>query len=185
MGTYYYQGLLDYSQAMKQFEIALKQSPKNSECTFWIACVHRRAGNWEKALESFKKASVLDPRSARIAQNAGQTYDLLREYGEALSYFDIAIMLRPDWNNPYDRKSRIYVKWNMNTQKARTILKEANQIITSTVEQIPLRHEMILLEIYDGNYEEALKYLLLEKSEAFQGITGFIPWYQHFAMLYG
>ncbi len=184
-GVYYYYGLLDYSQALKQFDIALKQSPKNSECLFWKACVHRRAGNWEKAKESFINAFELDPRSSLIAQNTGGTYEFLREYSEALHYYDIANRLRPDWYDPYFTKSRIYIKWKGNTQKARLILKEANQKITSTIEQTRLRQPMILLELYEGNYEEALKYLSAENFEAFQSQYYFIPRNQYFALIYG
>ena len=178
-GLYYYWGLLDYPKALKQFEMVLKQSPKNSECIFWIACVHRRAGNWDKAKEYFIKAFELDPRSSRIAQNTGETYDFLREYSEAIYYYDIAIMLRPDWRVPYNQKSIVYVKWNRNTQKARIILNEANQMIASTVAQRPLLRMMIILELYDGNYEEALK-----KSEALQGQSN-RGQYQLIAQIYG
>ncbi len=185
LGCYYYQGLLDYSQALKQFEIALKQSPKNAECNFWIGCVLRRTGNWGKAKEYFNKAFEIDPRSSRIVLNTGQTYEGLREYAEALHYCEIAIRLKPDWISPYYTKSRIYLKWKGNTQKARAILREADQMITSTEERTSLRETMILLELYGGNYLEALKYLRLEKSIAYQAQHYFKPCYQYYALLYG
>jgi tetratricopeptide (TPR) repeat protein len=176
---------LDYSQALKQYKIAMKQSPKNAECNFWIGCVLRRTGNWEKAKESYNKAFELDPRSSRIAHLVGYNYEMLREYSEALHYYDIAIRLQPDWSEPYSSKSRIYLKWNMDIQKARTILAEADQMITSTDQKTFLRHWMFLLELYDGNYQDALKYLSLEKSEAFKYPKAFIPRYRYFAQLYG
>jgi serine/threonine-protein kinase len=184
LGGYYYVQL-DYSQALMQYDKALKKSPNNSECIFWIAAAHRRAGNWEKAMEGFKKAFELDPRSSRVAVNTGGTYAYLDEYPEAIHYHDIAIMLRPDWVRPYYHKSRYCVKWNGDTREARKIIKKAEQIITSTVEITQLRHMMIRLAIYDGNYEEALKYLTSEKSEVYQDQLYFIPWYQYFAKLYG
>ncbi len=186
LGAYYYWGFLEYSQALKQFEIALNQSPKNSECMFLIACVHRRAGNWEKTIESFKRAFELDPRSARIAQVTGSSYASIREYSEALHYYNFAIMLSPEWPDPYLEKSLIYVNLTGNTQKARIILREANQMINSNNKQIVLG-QMMVLELYDGNYEEALKYLPLITSDAFafQGQNYFRPLYQYYAMLYG
>jgi TolB-like protein/tetratricopeptide (TPR) repeat protein len=185
LGDYYYSGLLDYPEALKQFEIALSQSPKNAETVLYIACVHRRAGNWEKSLESFEKAIELDPQSSLIAFNAGENYELLREYSEAVRYYDIAIMLNPDWYNPYYQKSSLYVKWKQDIQQARAVLKEANQVITSSVDKVLLTYVSILLELYDRNYEEALRYLSLEKSEAFQNQFYFIPRYQYFALIYG
>ena len=55
LGRYNYV-LLDYSQALKQYEKALNKSPKHSECIFSTAAAHRRAGNWDKALKGFQKA---------------------------------------------------------------------------------------------------------------------------------
>jgi len=185
LGIYYYWGLLDYSNALEQFDIALKQSPKNPECPFWIAAVHRRAGNIEKAKESFIKAFELDPRSSRKAQSVAQTHALLREYSEAIHYYDIAASLRPDWIAPYYLRAFIDVNLNRNTTNARILLKEINQLSTSTDEQTSLRNTWIRIELYDGNYEEALRYLFLERSEAFKSQFNFIPRYQYFAMIYG
>ena len=88
----------------------------------------------------------------------------MREYSEALQYYDIAIRLRPDWIALYTGKSHVIVKWEGNTQKARSILNEANQMITSTDDEPRLRRRKIMLDLYDGNYKEALK-----KSETYQG----------------
>jgi TolB-like protein/Tfp pilus assembly protein PilF len=185
LGNYYYSGLLDYSRALKQFELALNQAPNNSECIFYIACVHRRAGNWEKALENFKKAFQFDPGSSMFAYNTGETYDLLRDYPEAIHYYDLALMLRPDWGTSYYYESLAYVNWNKNIQKARDILTEANQIITSPVEQAQLRRAMFSLELYDGKYEKAIMYLSLDKSKGRDDQFNFVPKYQYFATLYG
>ena len=185
LGVYYYHGFRDYSQALKQFEIALNQSPQNPECIYYVACVYRRSGNWEKAKENYKRAFELDPRSSQIANEVGFTYDLLREYSEALRYYDIAIMLRPDYYNPYGMKAQLFIKLDANTEKARIIMRQVNQMSTSTAEQIAIRHEMMFLEILDGNYEEALKYLQLQKLEAFDGIYSFSPLYTSYAVIYG
>ena len=185
LGNYYYSGLLDYSRALKQFELALNQAPNNSECIFWIAAVHRRAGNWEKALENFKKAFQIDPGSSLVAYNTGETYDLLRDYSEAIRYYDLALKFRPEWSISYYYKALAYVNWNKNIQKARDIIKEANQIITSPDEQTQLRYAMFSLALYDGNYEEAIMYLSLQKSEARDDQFNFIPRYQYYATVYG
>jgi TolB-like protein/Tfp pilus assembly protein PilF len=185
LGVYYYYGFLDYSQALDHFQIALKQTPKNSECLYWIACVNRRAGNWEKAIETFEKASELDPRSYKIIFELASTYDLLREYPTGLHYYETTMLLRPDWYLPYYYNAFAHVKRNGDTQKARSVLKEANYMISSAVKETYMNHAIILLELYDGNYEEALKYLTAEKSEAFQDDSRFIPRHLYFAMIYG
>ncbi|MEE9460916.1 MAG: hypothetical protein V3V53_03745, partial [Bacteroidales bacterium] len=41
------------------------------------------------------------------------------------------------------------------------------------------------LGLYDGNYEEALRYLSFEKSENIQNQLFFLQQYQYFALIYG
>ena len=183
LGLYYYWGYLKYSKALEQFEIVLEHQPNNSECHASIAYVHRRAGNWEKAKVSIKKALELDPGSLLITYATGETFYLLREYAEAEYYFNQVIMLSPDLFDPYWYKIHIYLNSKGNTNKARLILEEASQMISSTKD--PLFIEIrVLLDVYDGNYQEPLKYLSLESFDAFQLQFYYKPQFLLYARIY-
>ena len=84
MGVYYYHGFNDYPKALKHLELALEEQPGNTEALYYEGCVYRRAGNWEISKSFFVKASELDPKSASISFNTGETFDLMRNYQEAL-----------------------------------------------------------------------------------------------------
>ena len=183
LGRYYYNGYLKYSKALEQFEIVLEHQPNNAGCIVLIACVHRRAGDWEKANVNFKKAVELDPGSLFVNTEYGETFWLLREYTEAEYYLNKAIMLSPDWFEPYEFKIHTYLNSKGNTNKARLILEEASQMISST--EAPGFIEIrVLLDIYDGNYQEALKYLSLESFDAFQSQMYYIPQFLLYAKIY-
>lgn len=158
LGVYYYYGFMNYSEALKYLNIALEQRPTDSELLYYIACVHRRLGNWEKAKEGFKKALENDPNSSRIANNAGDTYVLMREYPDALYHYNKAISLNPDFYLTYMQKVFLFLKRDGNTELARETLEEVSLITNSTLDPQFIEFRT-LFDIYDGYYQQALDYL--------------------------
>jgi len=174
LGYYYYLGHLDYDRALEQFAIARKSQPNNSGLLFGIGCVQRRQGKFEQAVANLKNACELNPHSANLTYNLGETFLLLRKYSESERYFDRAISLSPDWPDPYVSKARLYLLREGSTQKARAILEESSQNIGS-VEDPFFVLWFILLNLFDGNYQEALAQLSSWKLEAFESQFYFIP----------
>ncbi|MCX6329905.1 MAG: hypothetical protein NTZ85_10405 [Bacteroidia bacterium] len=185
LGWYYYQGHLEYSKALEQAEIVLKEQPGNTEAPFLSAAVYRRLGSWEMAKTNFLKAFELNPRSSINAYDLAETYSVLREYSEAQQYFNMAIMIQPNWSAPYVGLSWIFLKREGNTTKAREILEKEARNIKSLMSDSSIIETNINLDIYDGKYEEALKILALFKSKVFQGQNSFTPKYLYYANIYG
>jgi tetratricopeptide (TPR) repeat protein len=172
LGHYYYQGHLDYDRALEQFAIAQKSQPNNSELLSFIGYVQRRQGKFEQAVANIKKASELDPLSNLLAHEVAETFSLLRNYPEAERYYDRAISLAPDWPTPYSGKARLYLTWEGNTDKAQVVLEEALESIKSA--ENPFIDLLVTLDVYDGNYQEALD-RLSSKSEDIDNKSYFIP----------
>ena len=183
LGWYHYHGLLEYEHALEEFSIVQKQQPNNADLLLGIAAVQRRQGKFEEALINFKRASELDPRSSQLAYNAGETYFLMRNYTQAEPYFNQAILLTPDWPLPYVYKALLYLRWQGNTEKARAILKKASHSIGSAEHPIIVL-DLILLDLYDRNYQEALNRLSSASSEAFETQFYYIPKAQLYAGIY-
>jgi serine/threonine-protein kinase len=184
LGHYYYHGHLDYDHALEQFAIARKSQPNNSKLLSFIGFVQRRQGKFEEALANIKRASELDPRSGNSAEEVGETYMLLRNYPEAERYFNRAISLSPDVPLAYNFKAWIYVLWEGSTEKARAVLEEALQNIVSVEDQFIILRSF-LLNMFDGNYQEALERLSSCKLEAFNTQFFFIPKVQLYAQING
>jgi len=183
LGHYYYHGHLDYDRALEQFAIARKSQPSSSEVLSWISFVQRRQGKFEQALPNIKKAFELNPLSSFLAREVGETYSLLRKYSEAEPYYERAISLRPDMPVAYDRKSGLYLCWQGSTQKARAVLQEALQHIKLTEDPYTV-NLLVNIDVYDGNYQEALDRLSL-KSEDIDDQFNFIPKALRYAGVYG
>jgi serine/threonine-protein kinase len=185
LGIYYYYGYLKYTEALKQFELVLKDQPKNPEAIFWSACVHRRAGNLEMAKSEFEKALELNPGSSYLANNEGQTFDLLRDYSKAEEFYNMAIMLQPDWVFTYPFLSRMYLRWEGDMRKARETLGNAARNNKSFLSDSLIIETNVLIDIYEGKYEYALKDISLFKYDVIQTVFYFRSKYLYNATIYG
>ncbi len=105
----------------------------------------------------FEKALDLDPRRSEVAEEVGETLDLLREYDKAEKYYNMSITLQPDWIFPYQFLSQMILRWNGNTKKAKEILGNAARYNKSSISDSLVIETNVLIDIYDGNYEEASK----------------------------
>jgi serine/threonine-protein kinase len=184
LGVYYYYGQLNYPESLKQFELVLKDQPKNSDAILWSAAVHRRAGNWEIAKAEFEKALDLDPRRSEIAVEVGETCDMLREYSKAEEFYNMSIMLKPDWVLSYYNLSRMFLRRDGDMIKAREILVNAARNCKNSVSDSTLIETNVLIDIYEGKYEEGLKDLSLVK-DVIQTQFYFKPKYLYYATIYG
>jgi TolB-like protein len=185
LGIYYYYGYLNYPEALKQFELVLKYQPKNTDAIYWLAAVHRRSGNLEMAKTEFVKGMELNPGRSELAEDAGETFDLLRDYSKAEEYYNMAIMLKPDWNFPYYLLSRMYLRWKGDLGKAKEVLGSAERNNKTSVSDSLIIETNVLIDIYEGKYEEALKDISLYKYDAIQNQFYFRPKYLYKATVYG
>jgi serine/threonine-protein kinase len=185
LGIYYYYGHLKYTEALKQFELILKDQPKNPEVIYWFACVHRRAGNWEMAKSEFEKAIELNPGRPDMVEDAGETFELLRDYSKAEEFYNMSIMLQPDWVFTYPFLSQMYLRWEGDMRKAREILGNAARNNKSFLSDSLIIETNVLIDIYEGKYEEALKDISLFKYDVIQSQFYFRPKYLYNATIYG
>jgi serine/threonine protein kinase/tetratricopeptide (TPR) repeat protein len=122
LGYYYYHGLLDYDRALQEFELARRSQPSNSDLLAAIGYVERRRGRWKESLASFIEALRYDPRSSFRLFDVGDDYFSLKKFPEAEHYLDRAIVLSPDWVNPYVFKAWLYVVWRGDMRAGRAAL---------------------------------------------------------------
>ncbi len=125
LGYYYYHGHLDFQNALREFQIALKSQPNNSDLYNALAAVQRRQGRFDEALHNFKRALELDPRSHLKAFEVALTYGMMRHYEESSRYLDLAVSIAPDMALGYIYKAWLHVLRIGDTESARKILTQA------------------------------------------------------------
>jgi len=185
MGVYYYHGFNDYPKALKHLELVLEEQPGNIEALYYEGCVYRRAGNWEISKLFLVKASELDPKSASISFNTGETFDLMRNYQEALRYYELTLSNNPDWTYFYKDLAELYIRIDGNTVRARDfMLDETRRDKVLNKDSLSLE-VLVLIDTYDGNYEEALKILSQSGVNIFEAQWYYRPRDLYYARIYG
>ncbi len=76
--------------------------------------------------------------------------------------------LKPDWTFPYRDISQLYLKIDGNTKRSREILNNKDRRNKDLLKDSLVVEELILVKIYDGYYEDALKELSLSGYNVFQ-----------------
>ncbi|MFQ5652393.1 MAG: hypothetical protein ACE5IY_20880, partial [bacterium] len=185
LGYYFAGGYGQYDRAQKEFAMALEQQPNHSEVFLAIGRTQWNQGKFREALPNLEKAAELRPRAGSIACHIGGTNLALHNYPEANRFHDRAVSLTPDRSCPYYCKAWIYLRWQGSTQKARAVLEEASQKVG--LEESPsILRPWVMLDVFDGNYQEALDRLSLGSSEAFEFQSYYyIPKALLYAQIYG
>lgn len=174
LGRYYYQGCLDYKNALKHFTIPLRRHPNHRWALKWAAMAQRRMGSFDKALDNLRRAAELDPLNPAFVGDIALTFLLQRKYEDAERYCDQAISLAPDWHVPYYVKACLYQWWQGDTEKARKAIDDGllhNKDLTSGMGIFQMLFDA---DLYDRAYEKALK-KLKERSTDLEHNAYFIP----------
>jgi len=164
IGMYYY-STLQFNEALKEFRIAERREPGNSDLSGAIAGVLRRQGKFDKALVYFSRAYRLDPRSQIRAFDVGLTLSMVRRYKDADSLLDQTVTLSPDWPLPYIYKAWNQILWRGDKDGARRIIDEASRI-TDLSKTEYYRFYWWLASIIDTDYNQTLKRIVLGPDSA-------------------
>jgi len=122
VGFYYYYVEQDYDEALRMFTAAADILPNDADIFAAPAFIWRRQGRWDEATERLQRAFELSPRDAQLAAQLGEFTLAIRDYEQALRYFDLAIILAPDVLWPYRQSAFLQVMWKGDLAKSRRIL---------------------------------------------------------------
>jgi TolB-like protein/Tfp pilus assembly protein PilF len=109
LGSSYYYGDNNYDAALKEFEVAQRGLPNESEVYLSIAAIQRRQGKWVESTANFEKAVSLNPKDIWPLQNLTYNYQMLRNYAKANQTIDRALALDPTALPPLEVKSKLAI----------------------------------------------------------------------------
>ncbi|MDQ3116063.1 MAG: tetratricopeptide repeat protein [Verrucomicrobiota bacterium] len=96
LGTYWYYGHRDYTQALQQLDLARKSLPNSATIELYVGAILRRQGKWSDAITHVQRAIVLDPRSSLSIDLLAAAYQALRRYVEADEVYARAVAVTQD-----------------------------------------------------------------------------------------
>jgi len=109
MGQSYYYGDNNYEAAQKEFEIAQRGLPNESEVYLSLGAIQRRQGKWAESTANFEKAASLNPKDSWPLQNLAQNYQVLRNFDAANKTIDRGLELDPHGLGLWEIKSKLAV----------------------------------------------------------------------------
>ena len=156
-GFSYYYGDNNYDSALKEFEIAQRGLPNESEVYLAIGAIQRRQGKWPESTANLEKAASLNPKDIWPLQNLAFNYQMLRDFDSANKTIDRALALDPTALGPLEVKSKLAIlgKGDFSVaEKAFEAVKSVPMSDEQKLKTVGSRTEVFLLE---RKYQEGLQ----------------------------
>jgi serine/threonine-protein kinase len=109
----------------------------------------------------------LEPKNATFLANFAESCVLARRYADADRAFERAIVLSPQWDDPYGEKAWLQVQWHGDLDKAQAVLDEAGRIAGVTDDYGFLADCRLRVALARRDYQGALRQLESETRRAF------------------
>jgi len=165
LGFYHYYGQSDFQKALEQFHEAEELNPNDPSILASLAYIERRLGKWNESLSSLQSASELDPRSALITYERGNTLLLMRRYDEAITYFNRCLWLAPKWSDVYVKKAMSYLLRDWSIDESVNVIREAAKHFNPTELAVEWILQDALEKYYESDLRKALDNLWIDEGE--------------------
>ncbi|MFQ5743905.1 MAG: protein kinase [Acidobacteriota bacterium] len=162
---YYFRSGLEYDLALREYELAERGRPGDSQVVQAIGELHWFMGQTDKAIASYKRASSLDPQRAELYCSTGGVYRMTGEFAEAEEYHKRTISIQPDRACPYFCLAFIYLN-SEGPERARSFLESLPETV-GLEEFPPINYTWLLLDMIDGHYEDGLQRLQSGAAEVY------------------
>jgi TolB-like protein/Flp pilus assembly protein TadD len=102
-----YYGARDFEGALREFGVAQRGLPNDSDIYLVIGAIQRRQGKWPESTANLEKAVSLDPKHTWPLQNLFFNYQMLRDFDAATRVIDKALAIEPKSFNLWALKAKL------------------------------------------------------------------------------
>jgi TolB-like protein/Flp pilus assembly protein TadD len=178
-GVSCYYGDNNYDAALKEFEIAQRGLPNESEIYLYIGAIQRRQGKWAESTANLEKAVSLNPKDAWPLQNLTDNYAMQRNYEMANKTIDRALALDPTAVGPLAVKSRLAIFEKGDFSVAEKAFDALKSVPMSKEQKLEITGSQIDVFLLERKYQEALQ---AAESVPDDEIAAFLPhvWSKYF-----
>jgi TolB-like protein/Flp pilus assembly protein TadD len=100
----------NFDTAAREFEIAQRGLPNDSEVYLALGAIQRRQGKWDQSNASLEKAVALNPKSIWAMQNLAINYEMQRNWEAANKMIDRALAIDPKGIGPLELKAKFAIE---------------------------------------------------------------------------
>jgi len=156
-GVSYYYGDNNYDAALKEFEIAQRGLPNESEIYLYIGSIQRRQGKWGESNANMEKAVSLNPKDTWSLQNLTMNYQMQRNYAAANRAIDRALALQPTALEPLEAKSKLAIAERGDFSVAEKAFQIVKSVSLTKAEELTVASGRADLFVLERKYQDGLE----------------------------
>jgi tetratricopeptide (TPR) repeat protein/tRNA A-37 threonylcarbamoyl transferase component Bud32 len=144
----------DMETAFSEIESIVKRYPEEKDALYYLAVLHRNAGEFQKAEDCLEKVIKIDPLDKQSYNELSYLYDWMGDFEKSIWAINKYIELAPEEANPYDTRGELYAN-NGKLEQAIESYRKAVEIkpdFYTSVEMLGHLHS------FKGDYREAERY---------------------------
>ena len=157
VGFSYYYGDNNYDAALREFEIAQRALPNESEVYLAIGAIQRRQGKWAESTANFEKAASLNPKDSWPLQNLAENYQVLRNFDAANKTIDRGLQIDPRGVGLWEIKSKLAIAENGDFSVAEKAFAAAKSMPMSDEEKLRIANARADVFVLARKYQEGLR----------------------------
>ncbi|PYL23806.1 MAG: hypothetical protein DMF37_08945, partial [Verrucomicrobia bacterium] len=157
LGFVYYYGDNNYDAALREFEIAQRGLPNESEVYLAIGAIQRRQGKWAESTTNLEKAVSLNPKDTWPLQQLAFNYQMLRDFTKANQTIDRALALDPKALGPWEVKSKLAIVEKGDFSVAEKAFETVKSVPMSNEQKLKVAGDRANVLLLERKYQEGLQ----------------------------
>ncbi len=157
LGLSYYYGDNDYDAALREFEIAQRGLPNESEVYLAIGAIQRRQGKWAESTANLEKSASLNPKDTWPLQNLAYNYAMQRNFDAANKTVDRALQLNPNGIGLWEVKVKLALAEKADFSVYEQTLEKVKSLPMSNEERLTIVSAQADLLLFQRKYQQVLQ----------------------------
>ena len=157
LGFSYYYGDNNYDAALKEFEIAQRGLPNESEVYLAIGAIQRRQGKWAESTANLEKAASLNPKDTWPLQNLTFNYAMQRNFDAANKTVDRALQINPNGIGLWEIKVKLAIAEKGDFSVYEQALEKVKSLPMSSEERLKIVGAQANLLLFQRKYQQVLQ----------------------------
>jgi TolB-like protein/Tfp pilus assembly protein PilF len=157
MGFSYYYGDNNYDAAQKEFEIARRGLPNESEVYLALGAIQRRQGKWTESTANLEKAASLNPKDSWPLQNLAENYQVLRNFDAANKTIDRGLQINPTEVGLWEIKSKLAIAENGDLSVSEKAFQTVKSMPMNDKDKLRIAGSRADVFVLERKYQEGLR----------------------------
>jgi serine/threonine-protein kinase len=172
LGFSYYYGDNNYEAALKEFEVAQRGLPNESDAYLAIGAIQRRQAKWAESTANLEKAASLNPKDTWPLQNLALNYQMLRNFDAANKTVDRALQINPKAIGLWEIKAKLALGERGDLGMCEQVLAKVKSFPMSDEERLTMVGGEASFLLLQRKYQELLQLGGQTRDDLFAAVPG-------------